>query len=87
MQTSRARRQARRTNPGRRRRAGGSGRKLAVALPLFLFGSMALVALIGFVGAVGVFAAYSRDLPDPRGLEELVFIQESAIYDLSLIHI
>ena len=42
---------------------------------------MALVALIGFVGAVGVFAAYSRDLPDPRGLEELVFIQESAIYD------
>jgi membrane peptidoglycan carboxypeptidase len=42
---------------------------------------MALIALIGMIGVVGVFAAYSRDLPDPRGLEELVFIQESAIYD------
>jgi membrane peptidoglycan carboxypeptidase len=68
-------------NADRRRRSGGSGRKLAVALPLFLFASMAFVALVGFVAVVGVFAAYSRDLPDPRGLEELVFIQESAIYD------
>jgi membrane peptidoglycan carboxypeptidase len=80
MQTSLARRQARRMN-GRRRRGGGTGRKLAVAFPLFVFGSMALVALIGLVGVVGVFAAYSRDLPDPRGLEELVFIQESVVYD------
>jgi membrane peptidoglycan carboxypeptidase len=81
MQTSLARRQARRMNGGRRRRGSGLGRKLAVALPLFLFTSMALVAIIGFVGVVGVFAVYSQGLSDPRDLEKIEFIQESVVLD------
>jgi peptide/nickel transport system substrate-binding protein len=81
MQTSLARRQARRMNGSRRRRGGGVGRKAAVALPLFLFASLALVGLVGAIGVVGVFAAYSQDLTDPRELERLEFVQESVVYD------
>jgi membrane peptidoglycan carboxypeptidase len=68
-------------NGSRRRRGGGVGRKAAVALPLFLFGSLALVGIIGAVGVVGVIAAYSQDLADPRELERLEFVQESVVYD------
>jgi len=81
MQTSLARRQARRMNGSRRRRGGGAGRKAAVALPLFLFGTLAFVGLLGGLGVVGVFAAYSQDLADPTDLEKIEFIQESVVYD------
>jgi membrane peptidoglycan carboxypeptidase len=80
MQTSLARRQARRMN-GNRKRGSGTGRRALVAIPLFLFGSMALIALIGLVGVVGVFAVYSQDLPDVHALETYVPIQESVVYD------
>jgi membrane peptidoglycan carboxypeptidase len=82
MQTSRARRQPRRSND-RRRRNARSGRTAAAALPLFLFGAMALIAAIGFFGTIAVFATYNRDLPDPTELEQLEFISESVIYDRS----
>src|SRR6187401_3537547 len=80
MQTSLARRQARRMNGGRRN-GGSSGRNLLVAIPLFLFGSMAFVALIGLLGVVGLFSVYSEGLPDPHELETYVPIQESVVYD------
>ncbi|CAN5188257.1 hypothetical protein BH24CHL7_BH24CHL7_06480 [soil metagenome] len=80
MQTSPAPRQARGLNGGRRR-GSRLGRTLAVALPLFLFTSMALVAFLGFVAVVGVFAVYSQGLSDPRDLEKIEFIQESIVYD------
>src|SRR5215212_7945325 len=81
MQTSLARRQARRMNGGRRKSGSGAGRRALVAIPLFLFSSMALVALVGLVAVVGVFAAFSNDLPDPHELETYVPIQESVVYD------
>ncbi len=81
MQTSLSRRQARRLNGGRRQRGGGAGRKVAVALPLFLFGTFVFVALIGFVGAVGAYAYFSQGLADPHVLDQLTLGQQSTIYD------
>ena len=66
---------------GGRRKGGSSGRNLLVAIPLFLFGSMAFVALIGLLGVVGLFSVYSEGLPDPHDLETYVPIQESVVYD------
>jgi membrane peptidoglycan carboxypeptidase len=82
MQTSLARRQARRLN-GPRRGRGSAGRRAAVAIPVALFTAMAFVALLGFVGVVGVFAAYSVGLPDVKTLGTIDFTQESVIYDRS----
>ena len=42
---------------------------------------MALVALVGLISAVGVFAFYSQGLPDTRQLDNLEFISESVVYD------
>ncbi|MBA3778203.1 MAG: transglycosylase domain-containing protein [Chloroflexi bacterium] len=81
MQTSLARRQARRLNGGHRHRGGGAARRAAIALPLFLFGALAFVALFGFVFTVGTYAYFSQDLDDPRGLDRIEFNQESVIYD------
>src|SRR3954463_5659299 len=64
---------------GRRRsRKGGA---LAVALPMLLFASMAVVALFGLVGVVGVFALYSQGLQPASDLEKIQFSSQSTIYD------
>src|SRR3954454_17145625 len=64
---------------GRRRsRKGGA---LAVALPMLLFASMAVVALFGLVAVVGVFALYSQGLQPATDLEKIQFTSASAIYD------
>ena len=80
MKTSLARRQQRRLNGGRRR-GGSAGRSAAIAFPLFLFGTLAALALIGFIGVVGAYAYYSQGLDDPKQLEQIAFNQESVIYD------
>ncbi|HEV8516341.1 MAG TPA: transglycosylase domain-containing protein [Candidatus Limnocylindrales bacterium] len=82
MQTSLARRQARRLSGGRRRGVGAAG-KTAIAFPLFLFGALTFVALMGFVGTVGAYAYFARGLDDPRKLERIEFNEESIIYDRS----
>src|SRR3954454_6083113 len=64
---------------GRRRsRKGGA---LAVALPMLLFASMAVVALFGLVAVVGVFALYSQGLQPATDLEKIQFSSQSVIYD------
>jgi penicillin-binding protein 1A len=50
---------------------------------MFLFASMAMVAIGGLVLVVGVFAAYSQGLPETTELENLQFISESVVYDRS----
>jgi membrane peptidoglycan carboxypeptidase len=60
---------------------GRTRRQLAVAIPMFVFGIMSLVALTGFVVVVAVFAAYSQGLQNPKDLENLQFISESIVYD------
>jgi membrane peptidoglycan carboxypeptidase len=81
MQTSLARRRARRLNGGRRRGGVGPAGKAAIAFPLFLFGSFAFLALMGFVGTVGAYAYFARDLEDPARLKQIEFNQTSVLYD------
>ncbi|MGH2466182.1 MAG: transglycosylase domain-containing protein [Candidatus Limnocylindrales bacterium] len=81
MQTSLVRRQQRRRNGGRRRGGSGAARSIAIGLPLFLFASLAALALVGFLGVVGAYAYFSQGLADPHSLDNLVFNQISTIYD------
>ena len=83
MQTSLARRNRhRRAGNGRRRSGGGAAAALAIALPLFLFGSLALVGVAGFGGAVAAYSFYSRDLEEPKAiLDNLTFTQQTMVYD------
>ena len=81
MQTSVTRRRARRLNGGRRGRNGGSASRVAVALPLLLFGSLLIVGLVGFLGALAAYGYFSQGLADPRTLDNLQFNQESVVYD------
>jgi membrane peptidoglycan carboxypeptidase len=82
MQTSVARRRARRLNGGRRgRNGGGAASTAAVALPLFLFGSLLLAGFIGFLGALAAYGYFSQGLVDPHTLDNIQFSQESIVYD------
>ncbi len=85
MQTSLARRQRhRRMNGGRRSSGGGSVKTVAIALPLFLFGTLLSVGLLGFVGVVGAYTAYSNNLEDPQSIfADLSFDQQTKLYDRS----
>src|SRR5947209_8618576 len=66
MQTSLQRRQRHRRNGAARRGSGGRGaRRIALAIPLFLFSAFLVLGAVGFVAAVSAYAYYSRDLPDP----------------------
>jgi membrane peptidoglycan carboxypeptidase len=81
MQTSLARRRRHRRNGGRPR-SGGAASKVAIALPLFLFGSFVLAGLVGASVAVGAYGYYSQGLEDPRKLlDTLVFAEETTVYD------
>ena len=84
MQTSLARRQRhRRSGAARRGRGGGSpARRIALAIPILVFGSFLALGTVGFVTAVSAYAYYARDLLDPeKALEDLGFDQPSIIYD------
>ncbi|HEY5488208.1 MAG TPA: hypothetical protein VIK00_00085, partial [Candidatus Limnocylindrales bacterium] len=82
MQANRDGRQAGRNGGQRARRVRpGTGRSLAVALPMLLFATMAVVALFGLVAVVGVFALYSQGLPPASDLEQIQFSSQSVIYD------
>jgi membrane peptidoglycan carboxypeptidase len=83
MQTSLARRQRHRRNGHGGRGTGGSAAsKVAIALPLFLFGTFVLLAFVGAAGAVGAYNYYSQGLEDPKKLlEGLTFTEETVVYD------
>jgi membrane peptidoglycan carboxypeptidase len=86
MQTSLSRRQRRRRNgsdhrptSGRRTVAG-----FAVAIPLFLFASLCVAGVVGFVGAVTAFSYYSQGLPDPKEVfGSIRFDEQTRVYDRS----
>jgi membrane peptidoglycan carboxypeptidase len=84
MQTSLMRRQRLRRT-GALRRTGGPRRTvgaLAVALPLFLFGSFVLLGLVGLVGAIVAYGYFSAGLPDPvQALDQVRFSQQTIVYD------
>ena len=83
MQTSLARRQRHRRN-GSNRGSGGGGAAsgAAIALPLFLFGTLALLAIVGFGSVVAAYSYYSQGLPDPLPqLNNITFSQETVVYD------
>src|ERR1700688_2153871 len=83
MDTSLARRQRHRRNgTDKRGGAGGTASKVAIAFPLFLFGTFLLLGLLGFVAAVGAYGYYSNGLPDPKSLlDNLSFDQQTVVYD------
>ncbi len=81
MHTSATRRQARRLNGGRRGRRGSGVTGVAVALPLLLFGTLLLVGLVGFLGAIAAYGYFSQGLVDPHTLDNIQFAQESVVYD------
>ncbi len=83
MQTSLARRERRRRNGNAHRPGGGrTGRRLAVALPLFLLGTIVFLGVVGMVAAVGAFSYYSQGLQDPKQLlANLTFSQETVVED------
>lgn len=83
MHTSLARRQRQRRLGDRRRpRGSGAARSAAIALPLFLFGTLVLLGLAGATGAVAAYSYFSRSLQDPKALlEALTFTQQTTIYD------
>ena len=60
--------------PSRRRSTG------LRTLVLLVFGGLALLGVLGFVTVVGGAVVYSRGLPDPTVLEEIVFPEDSVIY-------
>ena len=83
MQTSLSRRQRRRRlNDKRRPRGSGAAKYVALAIPLLLFTT---IALLGVAGATTVVAGYSflaKDLPDPKKtLEAIEFDQQTAVWD------
>jgi membrane peptidoglycan carboxypeptidase len=82
METSLARRQRHRRNGNGHRRGSGAASKIAIAVPLFLFGTFLLVGLIGFVVAVSAYTVYSQGLDDPKKLlDSLTFDQQTVVYD------
>jgi membrane peptidoglycan carboxypeptidase len=83
MKTALARRQRHRRNGSNKRGgAGGTASKVAIAFPLFLFGTFALLGLLGFVAAVGAYGYYSQGLPDPKNLlDNLSFDQQTVVDD------
>jgi membrane peptidoglycan carboxypeptidase len=86
MQTSLSRRQRRRRNGSGHRPS--SGRRavagVAIAIPLFLFASLCVAGVVGFVGAVTAFSYYSQGLPDPKDVfANIHFDEETRVYDRS----
>ncbi len=83
MQTSLARRRRhRRTGNGRRGSHGGAAATLAIALPLFLFASLAAVGVVGFGGAVAAYSFFADGLEEPKEvLDNLTFTQQTVVVD------
>ncbi len=83
MQTSLARRQRRRRLGDKRRpRGSGAAKYVAVAIPLFLFLTLATIGLVGASTAVAGYSYLSKDLPDPKqALEAIEYDQQTAVYD------
>ncbi len=83
MQTSLARRQRHRRSLDRGRHRGSSAvRRVAIAIPIVLFGVFLLVGLAGVFGVAAAYNYYSQGLPDPRDtLSNLSFDQQTIITD------
>ena len=83
MQTSLARRRRRRRNPnGPTSSRGGAAGRFAVILPMLLLASFVLAGVVTFVGAVDIYATYSRDLGDPKELlQSIDFSQQTVLLD------
>ena len=80
MQTSLARRRRHRRNGGRRK--SGAASKVAIALPLFLFGTFVLLGVVGASAAVAAYGYYSQGLDDPKKLlNNIDFAEETVVYD------
>src|SRR5438045_7692575 len=88
MRTALERRQRHRRNGNGNGNGNGHGSgertvsRIAIALPLFLFGTFLLVGVVGFVAAVSAYSVYSQGLGDPKDLlDNIAFEQQTLVYD------
>ena len=83
MRNSLARRQRhRRLGDKRRPRGVGPASVAAIALPLFLFGTLFLLGAGGALGAVGAYSYLSDGLPDPKtAFDAITFSSQTVVYD------
>jgi membrane peptidoglycan carboxypeptidase len=83
MRNSLARRQRHRRLGDRRGPRGvGAGRAAAVALPLFLFGTLLLLGAGSAVAAVGAYTYLAQGLPEPANtLDAITFTSQTVVYD------
>src|SRR3954451_4890886 len=82
METSLARRQRHRRNGNGHGGGRGTASKIAVAIPLLLFGSFLMVGLVGFVVAVSAYSVYSQGLGNPKDLlNNIQFAEQTVVYD------
>ncbi len=69
-------------NDKRRPRGSGAAKYVALAFPLFLFTTIALMGVAGATTFVAGYSFLSKDLPDPkRALEAIDFDQQTAVCD------
>ena len=66
--------------PTPRRTSGGRNSSFLRAVVILVFGVLAVAAMLGFVGVVGGAFVYSRGLPEPSQLEQIVFPEDTIIY-------
>jgi membrane peptidoglycan carboxypeptidase len=83
MQTSLSRRQRRRRlNDKRRPRGSGAAKYVALAIPLLLFTTIALMGVAGATTVVAGYSFLSKDLPDPKkALAAIDYDQQTAVWD------
>ncbi len=73
--------------PPRRAKPSGTHRLFSVGIPVLVYGVMATVSVIAFLGVVGLFLSYSAGLPDPKRLTTIQPAQESIIYDRNMVEL
>ena len=58
-----------------------------MGIPVLVYGAMATVSVIAFLGVIGLFLSYSSGLPDPHDLTTIQPAQESIIYDRNMVEL
>ncbi len=70
-----------------RRRPSASRRVVTLGIPVLVYGVMATVSVIAFLGVISLFLTYSQGLPDPRQLTTIQPAQELIIYDRNMVEL
>lgn len=67
--------------------ASAGRRVFTVGIPALLYGAMATVAAVVFMGGLALFLTWTANLPDPKTLTTIQPSQESIIYDRNMVEL